>query len=101
MHGRLRSVLATLVGTGMLAGLLGFAPVAHAATTPPPFEPDPGARGCLNFYDSNSNPSTAPPTPANLQNSPNPLYVGGADATIADMLTAMPPQGNIDDGAYQ
>src|SRR5438309_6096236 len=59
MHVRLKSVLATLVTTGMLAGMLGFAQVAHAATTPPPFEPDPAARGCLNFYDANGNLKTS------------------------------------------
>src|SRR2546426_161378 len=56
MRLRMKSVLAMLLTTGMLAGSLGFlAQAAHAATTPPPFEPDPNARGCLNFYDANGN----------------------------------------------
>src|SRR5882762_2377679 len=55
MRLRLKPVLTMLVTTGMLAGMLGFAQVAHAALTPPPFEPDPNARGCLNFYDANGN----------------------------------------------
>src|SRR5436305_9948652 len=59
MHVRVKSVLATLVTTGMLAGMMGFAQVAQAATTPPPFEPDPAARGCLNFYDAAGNLKTS------------------------------------------
>src|SRR5438309_539431 len=59
MRCRLKSVLATLVTTGMVAGMLGFAEVAHAATIPPPFEPDPAARGCLNFYDLHGNVKTS------------------------------------------
>ncbi|TMK51396.1 MAG: DUF11 domain-containing protein [Actinobacteria bacterium] len=59
MRLRLKSVLATLVTTGIVAGMLGFAQVAQAATTPPPFEPDPAARGCLNFYDANGNLKTS------------------------------------------
>ena len=55
MRLRLKPVLTMLVTTGMLAGMLGFAQVAHAALTPPPFEPDPNARGCLNFYGANGN----------------------------------------------
>src|SRR2546421_5081091 len=59
MQVRLKSVLSTLVPIGMVGGMLGFAQVAHAATTPPPFEPDPAARGCLNFYDINGNVKTS------------------------------------------
>ncbi|HEX9313925.1 MAG TPA: Ig-like domain-containing protein, partial [Actinomycetota bacterium] len=59
MHVRLKSVLSALVTIGMVAGTLGYATVAHAATTPPPFEPDPAARGCLNFYDVNGNVKTS------------------------------------------
>src|SRR5947207_1125846 len=59
MRLRVKSVLATLVTTGMVAGMLGFAQMAQAATTPPPFEPDPAARGCLNFYDINGNVKTS------------------------------------------
>src|SRR5437879_3140968 len=59
MRLRVKTVLATLVTTGMLAGMLGLAQVAHAATAPPPFEPDPAARGCLNFYDINGNVKTS------------------------------------------
>src|SRR5437763_6356954 len=59
MRLRVKSVLATLVTTGMLAGMMGFAQVAQAATTPPPFEPHPAARGCLNFYDANGNLKTS------------------------------------------
>src|SRR4030081_311916 len=77
MRLRLKSVLATLVATGMLAGMLGFAQVAHAAApVPPPYEPDPGARGCLTFYDVNGNvvrsgnTSTSPPFAFALGNGP-------------------------------
>src|SRR5438132_969145 len=61
MRLRLKSVLAMLVTTGMLAGMLGFAQMAQAQTapTPPPFEPDPAARGCLNFFDANGNLKTS------------------------------------------
>ncbi|MEA2588743.1 MAG: hypothetical protein QOH66_1670, partial [Actinomycetota bacterium] len=59
MRLRMKSVLATLVTAGMLAGMLGNATVAHAAVTPPPFEPDPAARGCLNFYDASGNVKTS------------------------------------------
>src|SRR5437879_9939705 len=59
MRLRVKTVLATLVTTGMLAGMLGLAQVAHAATAPPPFEPDPAARGCLNFYDAAGNLKTS------------------------------------------
>src|SRR5882672_4070212 len=64
MRLRLKSVLASLVTTGMVAGMLGFAQVAHAAT--PPFEPDPNARGCLTFYDANGNVVTG----GNISDSP-------------------------------
>ena len=59
MRLRLKSAMAALVTTGMLAGIMGFAQIAHAATTPPPFEPDPNARGCLTFYDANGNVVTS------------------------------------------
>ena len=52
MHLRLKSVVASLVTTGMVAGMLGFiiVPAAQAAT--PPWEPDPNARGNVVFYDA-------------------------------------------------
>src|SRR2546423_15652227 len=74
MRLRLKSVLATLVPTGMGAGMLGFAQVAHAATTPPPFEPDPAARGCLNFYDINGNLKTS----GSINDSPIAAFAMGA-----------------------
>src|SRR5437879_4972270 len=162
MRLRVKTVLATLVTTGMLAGMLGFAQVAHAATAPPPFEPDPAARGCLNFYDAAGNlktsgsindspiaafamgdgpsragdifgtlyaaqpeagqpshdgltdqssaghayPSSDPPTPANLRNKPNALYIAAAgDSSVATELTNLPhpasDAGTAFDGAYQ
>jgi hypothetical protein len=55
MRLRLKPAMAALVTTGMLAGMLGFAQIARAATTPPPFEPDPNARGCQSLYDANGN----------------------------------------------
>ena len=58
MHGRLRSLVASVVSAGILAGMLGLAPqVAHALTAPP-FEPDASARGCLNLYDAQGNLKT-------------------------------------------
>ena len=64
MRLRMKSVLATLVTTGMLGGMLGFAQVAHAAApVPPPYEPDPAARGCLTFYDANGKPLQPVPDP--------------------------------------
>src|SRR6266481_2188373 len=140
MRLRLKPLMASLVTTGIVAGMLGFAQIAHAAT--PPFEPDPNARGCLAFYDANGNvitsgnindspmaafalgsgpsrpgdnsgtfyaaqpepgqpsqswltdqmsagnayPSSDPTTPANLRNSPNPLYIGAGDSSIATEL---------------
>ena len=79
MHVRLKSVLATLVTTGMVAGMLGFAQVAQAATTPPPFEPDPAARGCLNFYDANGNLKTS----GSINDSPIAAFAMGDGPTRA------------------
>ena len=162
MRLRPKPAMATLVTTGMLAGMLGFAQIARAATTPPPFEPDPNARGCLTFYDANGNvktsgsindspmvayalgsapsrpgdnfgtlyaaqpepgqpsqawltdqmsagnsyPSSDPAVPANLRNSPNPLYIGAAgDSGMATELINLPhpasDTGTGFDGAYQ
>src|SRR2546430_1644168 len=53
MRLRLKSVMASVVTTGMLVGMLGFAQVAHAAVTPPPVEPAPTARGCIPFNAAN------------------------------------------------
>src|SRR3981189_557589 len=79
MHLRLKSVLATLVTTGMVAGMLGFAQVAQAATTPPPFEPDPNARGCLTFYDANGNVKTS----GSINDSPMVAYALGSGPSRA------------------
>ena len=77
MRLRLKSVMATLVTTGMLAGMMGFAQIAHAATTPPPFEPDPNARGCLTFYDANGNVVTS----GSINDSPMVAYALGSGPT--------------------
>src|ERR1700704_2705016 len=94
MRFRLKSVLATVVTTGMLAGMLGFAQVAHAATTPPPFEPDPNARGCLTFYDASGNLVTS----GSINTAPIAAYgVGDTPGTpghnIATMFGARPEPG--------
>ncbi|MEA2922794.1 MAG: hypothetical protein QOF07_2759, partial [Bradyrhizobium sp.] len=69
MHLRLKSVVASLVTTGIVAGMLGFiVPVAQAAT--PPFEPDPNTRGAVTFYDAAGNVVTG----GNISDSPMTAY---------------------------
>ena len=87
MRLRLKSVLTALVTTGMLAGMLGFAQVAHAALTPPPFEPDPNARGCLNFYDANGSLVTS----GDINTTPPVAFALGDGRSLLPPLRRDPP----------
>src|SRR4051794_9437364 len=85
-------------------------PPGDTSGTPHPAHPEPGQPSQSWFTDQmsagNFYPSTDPATPANLRNSPNPLYVGLAgDSSIATELTNLPhpatDAGTAYDGAYQ
>jgi hypothetical protein len=79
MHFRMKSLVTGLVTAMMIAGSLGIAKTATAAT--PPFEPDPNARGSLTFYDTNGNVVTG----GSITGSPIAAYaLGSAPGRPAD-----------------
>src|SRR5947209_1928497 len=86
MHLRLKSVVASLVTTGMVAGMLAFiiVPAAQAAT--PPWEPDPSARGNVVFYDATGH-----------------VVTGGSidDSPVAAFVQAAAPGRSTDNTATQ
>jgi hypothetical protein len=92
MRVQLKSPLAAAITAVVLAGILSFAQLAHAAT--PPYEPDGNARGTLTFYDASGNVITG----GNINDSPMAAYVKTSGNprtadTVATLFAAVPEPG--------